>query len=108
MVDLENNTWSHIAKGLSAITIQRWAFESILTTDTYAKGGIIKLQVNPRESGELDLVQAKNTSLVRSFFMPRKWGSFEAGHLWPPLLYLLGASLMFFIGGYAALRWRFT
>ncbi len=108
MVDLENNTWSHIAKGLSAITIQRWAFESILTTDTYAKGGIIKLQVNPRESGELDLVQAKNTSLVRSFFMPRKWGSFEAGHLWPPLLYLLGASLMFFIGGYLALRWRFT
>ncbi|MEN8221421.1 MAG: hypothetical protein ABFS56_34800, partial [Pseudomonadota bacterium] len=63
----------------------------------------LKLEVNPRTSGELELVQAKNTSLVRSFFKPRKWGS-----LWPPLLYLLGASIVFFIGGYVALRWRFT
>jgi hypothetical protein len=107
-VDLENDVWSHITNVLSAVTIQRWAFESILTTDVYAKGGILKLEVNPRTSGELELIQAKNTSLVRSFFKPRKWGEVEVGSLWPPLLYLLGASIMFFIGGYVALRWRFT
>jgi hypothetical protein len=73
-VDLENDVWSHITNVLSAVTIQRWAFESILTTDVYAKGGILKLEVNPRTSGELELIQAKNTSLVRSFFKPRKWG----------------------------------
>jgi len=108
VVDLESNTWSYIAKALSAVTIQRWAFEAILTTDTYANGGIIKLQVYPRESGELDLIQAKNTSLVRSFFKPRKCGHYEACHLWLPLLYLFTANLVFFIGGYLALRWRFT
>lgn len=108
VVDLESNTWSYIAKTLSAVTIQRWAFEAILTTDTYAKGGIIKLQVYPRESGELDLIQAKNTSLVRAFFKPRKYGHSELGHRWPPLLYLFTASLVFFISGYLALRWRFT
>jgi len=102
-VDLDNTVWSHIANALSAITIQRWAFESILTTDAYAKGGILKLEVNPKSSGELELLQAKNTSLVSSFFKQRKWGS-----LWPPLLYLLSASVVFFIGGYVALRWRFS
>ena len=108
-VDLEHSsTWTHIAKVLSAVTIQRWAFESILTTDAYAKGGILKLQVNPKGHGELDLIQAKNTSLVRSFFKPRQWGKIQVDHLWPPLLYLFGASLLFFIGGYIALRWRFT
>ncbi|RKZ85395.1 MAG: hypothetical protein DRR19_16460 [Candidatus Parabeggiatoa sp. nov. 1] len=107
-VDLENSVWSHLTNALSAVTIQRWAFESILTTDAYADGGILKLQVNPKGNNELELVQAKNTSLVSSFFRPRQWGNFEVGHLWPPLLYLLGASLVFFIGGYFALRWRFT
>jgi len=102
-VDLDNTTWSHLTNALSAITIQRWAFESILTTDAYAKGGILKLEVNPKSSGELELLQAKNTSLVSSFFKQRKWGS-----LWPPLLYLLSASVVFFIGGYLALRWRFS
>ncbi len=107
-VDLETNAWSSIANASSALTIQRWAFESILTTDAYAQGGILKLEVNPRSSGELDLVQAKNTSLVSSFFKPRKWGNIEVGSFWPPLLYLLGASFVFFIGGYIALRWRLT
>jgi hypothetical protein len=107
-VDLENGIWSLMSNALSAVTIQRWVFESILTTDTYAKGGILKLEVNPESRGELDLVQAKNTSLVSSFFKPRKWGNVEVGSFWPPLLYLLGASLVFFIGGYVALRWRFT
>lgn len=108
-VDLQHSiVWTHIAHILSAITIQRWAFESILTTDTYAKGGILKLQVNPKGKGELDLVQAKNTSLVNLFFKPRQSKNFKTSHLWPPLLYLLGASLAFFIGGYIALRWRFT
>ncbi len=110
LVDLEqtSSAWSHLTNVLSAITVQRWSFEAILTTDAYAKGGILKLQINPKASGELDLVQAKNTSLVSSFFKPRKWGNIEMGYLWPPLLYLLCTSLIFFIGGYIALRWRFT
>jgi hypothetical protein len=108
-VDLEHNqVWTQIARVLSAVTIQRWAFESILTTDAYAKGGILKLQVNPKGSGELDLVQARNTSLVSSFFKPRHWAHFEVGHRWPPLLYLFGASFIFCLGGYIALRWRFS
>jgi len=92
---------------LSALTIQRWAFESILTTDAYVKGGILKLQVN-LDNSELNLVQAKNSSLVNSFFAPRQWGEQEIGHLWPPLIYLFTSSLIFFLGGYLALHWRFT
>ncbi|HIE00514.1 MAG TPA: ABC transporter permease [Thiotrichaceae bacterium] len=107
-VDLDQSVLSQLANGLSAITIQRWAFESILTTDPYAKEGILKLQVNPKSRGELELVEAKNTSLVSSFFKQRHWGDFKMGHLWPPLFYLLSASLVFLIGGYIALRWRFT
>jgi len=107
-IDLENTAVSHLANALSAVTIQRWAFESILTTDVYAKGGVLKLQVNPRSSGELDLVQAKNTTLVSSFFKPRQWGDFAVGSKWPPLIYLFGASLLCLIGSYVALRWRFT
>jgi hypothetical protein len=109
LADLEHSSaWSHAANILSAVTVQRWAFEAILTTDAYAKGGILKLQINPKGSGELDLVQAKNISLVSSFFKPRKWGNMEMGYLWPPLLYLFCTSLIFLIGGYVALRWRFT
>lgn len=108
-VDLEEtNAWSQVTHALSAITVQRWAFEAILTTDIYAKGGILKLQVNPKGRGEFDLVQAINTSIVSSFFSPRKWGNKEVGSLWPPLLYLLSASLSFLTGGYIALHWRFT
>ncbi|MDM8559602.1 ABC transporter permease [Candidatus Parabeggiatoa sp. HSG14] len=108
-VDLEQSKiWSHISNVLSAVTIQRWAFESILTTDVYAKGGILKLQVNPKGSGELDLVQAKNISLVSTFFRQRKWGDVDVGYLWPPLFYLFSVSFLFFILGYVALRWRFT
>jgi len=110
LVDLEqgNTISSYMANVLSAVTVQRWAFEAILTTDAYAKGGILKLQVNPKSRGEFDLVRAQNTSLVSSFFKPRKWGNIEMGYLWPPLLYLFCTSLIFFIGGYVALRWRFT
>ena len=102
------NNWLIVTNTLSALTIQRWAFEAILTTDIYAKGGILKLQVNPKGRGELDLVRAINSSLVNSFFQPRKWGNFEVGYRWPPLFYLGSASFLFFIGGYFALRWRFT
>jgi hypothetical protein len=105
-VDLEENIWSSVTNSLSTVTIQSWAFESILTRDAYAEGGILKLKVNPKASGELDIIQAKNSSLVSSFFKIRKWGNIEVGSLWPPLLYLLSASLIFFIGGYIALRWR--
>ncbi len=107
-VDLNENMWSSVTNALSTVTIQRWAFESILTRDAYANGGILKLKVNPQASGELDIVQAKNSSLVSSFFKKRKWGNIEVGSLWPPLLYLLSASLIFFMGGYIALRWRLT
>ena len=107
-VDLNENMWSSVTNALSTVTIQRWAFESILTRDAYANGGILKLEVNPQASGELDIVQAKNSSLVSSFFKIRKWGNIEVGSLWPPLLYLLIASLIFFMGGYIALRWRLT
>ncbi|MBE9562483.1 MAG: ABC transporter permease [Proteobacteria bacterium] len=103
-VDLETNTWSQIAKNISAITIQRWAFEAILTTDTYAQGGILKLQFNPQSNNELNLVQANNSSLVNSFFTTRD----NTEHLWQPLLYLTIAGLLFFIGSYMVLRWRFT
>ncbi len=103
-----NNNWAKVTHTLSALTIQRWAFEAILTTDSYAKGGILKLQVNPKSTGELDLVQATNISLVHSFFQHRTWGDIEMGYRWPPLLYLGGASILFLIGGYLALRWRFT
>ena len=107
--DIEStNNGFIVTNTLSALTIQRWAFEAILTTDIYAKGGILKLQVNPKGRGELDLVRAVNSSLVNSFFQPRKWGNFEVGYRWPPLLYLSSASLLFLIGGYMALRWRFT
>ncbi len=107
-VDLNDNLWSSFTNALSTVTIQRWAFESILTRDAYANGGILKLVVNSKASGEFDIVQAQNSSLVRSFFKIRKWGEIEVGSLWPPLLYLLSASLIFFIGGYIALRWRLT
>jgi len=107
-VDLDENMWSSVTNALSTVTIQRWAFESILTRDAYANGGILKLEVNPQASGELDIVQAKNSSLVSSFFKKRKWGDIEVGSLWPPLLYLLSASFIFFMGGYIALRWRLT
>ncbi len=103
-VDLKTNNWSYIASMVSAVTIQRWAFEAVLTTDTYAKGGILKLQVNPQGNSELNLVQAKNSSLVSSFFATRN----NTEHLWRPLLYLVIFSLLFFIGSYIALRWRFT
>jgi hypothetical protein len=102
------NNWLMVTNTLSALTIQRWAFEAILTTDIYANGGILKLQVNPKGRGELDLVRAINSSLVDSFFQPRKWGNFEVGYRWPPLLYLGSASILFLLGGYLALRWRFT
>jgi hypothetical protein len=108
-VDLADGImWSQIAYVVSAVTIQRWAFESILTTDAYAVGGILKLQVNPRETGEFELVRARNTSLVSAFFKPRQWGQLEVGHRWPPLFYLLVAGLLSFIGSYLALRWRFS
>ncbi|MFK5970261.1 MAG: ABC transporter permease [Candidatus Marithrix sp.] len=103
-VDLQTSNWSYVANYLSAITIQRWAFEAILTTDTYAQGGILKLQINPRGNSELNLVQAKNTSLVSSFFIARD----NMQHLWWPLAYLISASLLFFISSYIVLRWRFT
>jgi hypothetical protein len=103
-VDLITSTWSQIAVVLSAATIQRWAFEAILTTDTYAQGGILKLQVNPRSNNELNLIKTNNTSLVNSFFVIRDNGE----HLWRPLLYLIIASLLFFISSYIVLRWRFT
>ncbi len=103
-VDLQTSTWSYVASSLSAITIQRWAFEAVLTTDTYAQKGILKLQVNPKGNSELNLVQAKNSSLVGSFFTTRD----NMKHLWKPLLYLITASLLFFISSYIVLRWRFT
>ncbi|MCK5718969.1 MAG: ABC transporter permease [Thiomargarita sp.] len=108
LADLENSSvWSQVTNVLNAVTVQRWAFEAILTTDVYANGGILKLQVNPKVRSELDLLHAKNTSLVNSFFKPRKWGTMEMGYLWPPLWYLFFTSFIFFIGGYIALRWRF-
>jgi hypothetical protein len=104
----QDNAWLTITNTLSALTIQRWAFEAILTTDAYAHGGILKLQVNPQGTGELDIVQAQNVALVNTFFQPRKWwGDEDVGYLWPPLLYLLSASFIFLFGGYVALRWRF-
>ncbi|MCK5877552.1 MAG: ABC transporter permease [Candidatus Marithrix sp.] len=103
-VDLATNTWSQIAKVVSAVTMQRWAFEAILTTDTYAQGGILKLQFNPKGNSELNLVQASNSSLVNSFFTART----NPQHLWEPLLYLTFVCLLFFISSYMALRWRFT
>ncbi len=102
-VDLENHIWSNLANSLSAITIQRWAFESILTTDAYAQGGILKLKFNLNSFNDLNLVETKNTSLVRSFFKLR-----DFGHLWPPLFYLFIVSFVFFISAYLALRWRFS
>lgn len=102
-VDVESS-WSHITNILSALTIQRWAYESILTTDAYAKGGILKLQINP-DNSELNLVQTENISLVNSFFAPR---AHMIWSLWMPLAYLLTSSLLFLIGGYIALRWRFS
>ncbi len=102
-VDLENHIWSNVANSLSAITIQRWAFESILTTDAYAEGGILKLKFNLNSYNELNLVETKNTSLVRSFFKRR-----DFGNLWPPLFYLFIVSFVFFISAYLALRWRFS
>ena len=107
-VDLENSIWSHATNILSACTIQRWAFEAILTTDIYAKGGVLRLQVNPESKNELNLVQAKNTTLVSSFFKQRQWGNIMVGSKWPPLLYLFIASFIFLLGSYLALRWRFT
>ncbi len=103
-VDMQTSNWSYVANSLSAVTIQRWAFEAILTTDTYAQGGILKLQINPRGNSELNLVQAKNSSLVSSFFIARD----NMQHLWLPLTYLISASLLFFISSYMVLRWRFT
>jgi hypothetical protein len=99
--------WSQIAYVVSAMTIQRWAFESILTTDAYAVGGILKLQVDPKQTNKFEPVRAKNTSLVHSFFKPRQWGQLKVGHRWPPLFYLLIAGFLFFLGSYLALRWRF-
>ena len=107
-IDLKNDIWSDMTNILSALTIQRWAFEAILSKDIYAEGGILKLQVNPRSHGELNLIQTTNISLVHSFFKPRKWGTVKNSALWLPLIYLLSASLIFFISGYLALRQRFT
>jgi hypothetical protein len=99
-VDLDNS--------ISAITIQRWAFEAILTTDAYAQGGVLKLKFNLNSFNDLNLVETKNTSLVRSFFKSRIWQTIDFGHLWPPLFYLFIVSFVFFIGAYLALRWRFS
>ncbi|MDY6991855.1 MAG: ABC transporter permease, partial [Pseudomonadota bacterium] len=104
-VELATHHWeSSVANALSALTIQRWAFEAILTTDNYAQGGVLKLHVNPQGRGELDLVKAQNTALVQVFFHPRA----QLTQGWLPLIYLLGASLVFLMGGYWALRWRLT
>jgi hypothetical protein len=108
-VDLiQNEKTAFITQMLSVITIQRWAFEAILTADPYSKGGILKLQVNPRSRTELNLIQAQNISLIKTFFQARQWKGQEGGYLWQPLGYLLGASFIFLLGGYLALRWRFT
>ncbi len=103
-IDLQTSNWSYIANSVSAITIQRWAFEAILTTDRYAQGGILKLQINPKVNSELNLVQTKNSSLVNSFFIARD----NIKHLWWPLACLISTSLLFFISSYIVLRWRFT
>ncbi len=103
--DLPADYWA--PRVVSSLTLQRWAFEASLATDTYADRGVLKQKLADRRMvkyeryGRLNIVRFSETSVVKLFF-----GNGANSHLARSLGWLLVWSLLLLGAGYLVLRNR--
>jgi hypothetical protein len=98
-----------ISDGISAMAIQRWAFEAALVGDVCMQHCVLSQEIMAKSAdtlsryAELNVIRFNRISIVNLFFNPR-----ASGYTVIPWIWLAAWTILYLLGAYIVLRFRYT